>query len=378
METNNAIVQNWDDLELHTDLLRGIYAYGFEKPSEIQKKAIYPIISKKDVIAQAQSGTGKTGSFSISSLQLVDVDIKETQILIIAPTRELASQIHGVITTLGSCMDGLITKLLVGGTSVQSDIESIKKNKPHVVVGCTGRIYDLMMRKKLNVHTVKLFVLDECDVMLSGKFKDQIYEIFQYFNQEVQVAVFSATLPIHVVELTDKFMRDPVKIIMKPEELSLDGIEQTFVAVENDNQKFETLKHLFSTLCVNQSIIYCNSVNRVVDLYDAMKKDGFSVSCIHSNMDKTDREDVFKQFRKGDTRVLISSDITARGIDIQQVSTVINFDITGSVHTYLHRIGRSGRYGRKGLAINFVTRNDIRQMKYIEDFYKIEIGELKA
>ncbi len=159
METNNAIVQNWDDLELHTDLLRGIYAYGFEKPSEIQKKAIYPIISKKDVIAQAQSGTGKTGSFSISSLQLVDVDIKETQILIIAPTRELASQIHGVITTLGSCMDGLITKLLVGGTSVQSDIESIKKNKPHVVIGCTGRIYDLMMRKKINVHTVKLFVL---------------------------------------------------------------------------------------------------------------------------------------------------------------------------------------------------------------------------
>lgn len=374
---DNKDIQNWDDLNLHTGLLRGIYAYGFEKPSEIQKKAILPVISKNDVVAQAQSGTGKTGTFSISSLQLVDLSLNETQGLIIAPTRELATQIHSVLNAIGSCMDGLVTKLLVGGTSVQGDISSIKKNIPHIVVGCSGRIYDLIMRKKLNVNTVKLFILDECDVMLSGKFKEQIYDIFQFFNQEVQVAVFSATLPSQVIELTDKFMREPIKIIMKKEELSLDGIDQTYVAVDNDNMKFDILKHLYGTLCVNQSIIYCNSVTRVIDLYNGMKHDGFSVSCIHSNMDKNERQEVFNSFKKGDTRVLISSDITARGIDIQQVSTVINFDITNSVHTYLHRIGRSGRYGRKGLAINFITRGDIRQMKYLEDFYKIQINEFK-
>jgi translation initiation factor 4A len=234
----------------------------------------------------------------------------------------------------------------------------------------------MIRRKYLNTSDVKLLVLDEADEMLSQGFKEQIYNIFQYLNESIQVALFSATLPEDIMKLTQKFMRNPVKITMKKENLNLECIKQHFVALQDDNMKFNTLKDIFSTISVSQCIIYCNSVNRVVDLHRGMLNDGFSVSAIHSSMDKSERERVFTDFRMGKFRVLISSNVTARGIDIQQVSTVINFDIPKCVHTYLHRIGRSGRWGRKGLAINFITKRDIYAMKNIESHYNINITEL--
>jgi translation initiation factor 4A len=234
----------------------------------------------------------------------------------------------------------------------------------------------MIKRKYLHVNAVKLFVLDEADEMLSSGFKEQIYNIFQYFNDNIQVALFSATIPDEIMILTQKFMRNPVKITVKREELTLACIKQYFLAVYNDHAKYEMLKQLFSTISINQSIIYCNSVRRVVELYDAMVEEGYSVCKIHSDTDKAERDRMFSMFRNGKYRVLISSNVTARGIDIQQVSTVINFDIPRCVHTYLHRIGRSGRWGRKGLAINFVTKKDIYDMKKIETHYKINIDEL--
>ena len=371
-------VNTWDDLNLKTDLLRGIYAYGFENPSDIQKKGIFPIINGNDVIAQAQSGSGKTGTFSISSLQSIDTNINETQVIIIAPTRELANQIQSVLTNIGNNMNELCVKSLVGGTSIKNDISHMRKQIPHIIVGCAGRILDMIHRKRINVETVKLFILDEADEMLSGGFKEQIYEIFKYFDENVQVAIFSATMPDEVLQLTEKFMRTPVKIIVKKEELTLECIEQKYVALYSDQDKFEMLKNIFEMISINQCIIYCNSVRRVNELYEAMSNAGFSVCAIHSSMEKVDREAVFKTFRSGGSRVLISSDVTARGIDIQQVSTVINFDIPNNVHTYLHRIGRSGRWGRKGLAVNFITKRDINQMKNIETHYKINISELQS
>jgi len=369
-------VKSWDELDLNTNLLRGVYAHGFEVPSEIQKKAILPILQNKDVIAQAQSGTGKTGTFAISALQQVDVTRDATQTVIIAPTRELATQIISVVDTLGTFIDGLRTHLLVGGTSVQNDISKLRNASPHIVVGCSGRIFDMIKRRHLNMNTVRLFILDEADEMLSQGFKEQIHTIFQYLNEDVQVAIFSATLPSEVLQITDKFMKNPVNIIMKREDLSLDGIEQRYVAMYNDSQKFDMLKQLFETLTISQSIIYTNNVKRVVDLYDAMVRENFPVCCIHSSMDHEQRAQAFADFRGGKYRVLISSNVTARGIDIQQVGTVINFDIPNCVHTYLHRIGRSGRWGRKGLAINFVTEEDIHIMKRIESHYSISIKEL--
>jgi len=371
-------IENWDDLNIKTDLLRGIYAYGYEKPSEIQRKAIPHIISKKDTIAQAQSGMGKTGTFSIGVLELIDVSLPQTQAIILAPTHELATQIHGVITALGSMLEGLSVKLLIGGTSIQKDVESMSANIPHVIVGTTGRVYDMIRRRYLTVSGVKILVLDEADEMLSKGFKEQIYNIFQNFNSSMQVAIFSATLPDEILELTSKFMHSPIRITMKTEELNLNCIKQYFVALPSDRDKYETIKDLFSVITVSQSIIYCNSVHRVNELHQAMTAEGYSVCCIHSSMTVDDREREFQKFRIGEYRCLISSNVTARGIDIQQVSTVINFDIPKCPHTYLHRIGRSGRWGRKGMAINFVTKYDIQLMRMIENHYKITMEELPA
>ena len=374
-EIKSNTIEKWDEFDIKPELLRGIYAYGFENPSDIQKKAILPIIQGNDVIAQAQSGSGKTGTFSISTLQVIDIAVQKTQAIILAPTHELVKQISDVITKLGGMMEGLKVKTLVGGTSTHTDVCYFAENTPHVIVGTSGRVFDMFNRRVVNTADIKLFVMDEADEMLSKGFKEQIYNIFQYFNANIQVALFSATLPDEILELTKKFMRNPIEIVIKPEKLTLECIAQYYIALANDNAKYEMLKNLFSIISVSQCIIYCNSVPRVADLYKAMIEEGFSVCCIHSSMDKSEREQEFTQFRRGAYRVLISSNITARGIDIQQVSTVINFDVPKNACTYLHRIGRSGRWGRKGRAINFVTRYDIENIKKIEDYYKINIEE---
>ena len=371
-------IESWDDLSLDENILRSIYNYGFERPSEIQKKAIYPIIEGTDLIAQAQSGTGKTGAFVVGSLSRIDLSLVQTQIVILAPTHELVNQIHAVVLNLSTFMTGLVTKTLVGGTSVMDEIQEMKANPPHIVVGCTGRVFDMMKRGALNTRHVKTCILDEADEMLSVGFKDQIYNIFQMLPSNVQVVLFSATMPEPIVRITEKFMRNPTKIMMAPEELNLDGIKQYYVAMYNDHAKYDRLKELFQSLSASQTIIYANNVARVMDLYNAMIEDGFSVCCIHSNMTKPERKDVISKFQKGNYRMLISSNITARGIDVQQVNTVINFDIPRSMETYLHRIGRSGRWGRKGVAINFVTKHDVFCMRNIEEYYKISIEELPA
>ena len=369
---------NWDDYEINDDVLRGIYAYGYEKPSPIQKRAIQPLMDKKDIIAQAQSGTGKTGAFSIGVLNKINVEDFSVQAMILSPTRELSMQSMDVISKIGSYVKGLRVQLLVGGTSTFEDIQLLEKNTPHIIVGCPGRTFDMIKRGYVNTATINLFILDEADELLSFGFKEQIYNIFQYLTPTCQIGLFSATMPPDVTTLSNKFMRDPLSILVKSEMLTLEGISQFYIALESDSMKFTTLKDLYSTLSISQCIIYCNSVKRVEDLYEAMTEDGFSVSRIHSNMDKHDREQAYRDFKSGKNRILISSNVTARGIDIQQVSTVINFDVPKDHHTYLHRIGRSGRWGRKGTSINFVTKYDMKTLKLLEQYYNIEIKELPA
>jgi superfamily II DNA/RNA helicase len=378
LEQENAvkIFNSWDELELDNDLLRGIYSYGFEKPSSIQSKAIFPILQGSDLIAQAQSGTGKTGSFSIGALSKVVISDNSNQILIMAPTHELAHQIASVINGLSSMMNGIRIKTLVGGSSIDDDAEEMRKNPPHIVVGCPGRIYDMIRRRHINANKLKLVILDEADEMLSSGFKEQVYNVFKYLNKNVQIALFSATLPNNIFQITNKFMRNPVKICVKAESLTLEGIKQYFIGVNDDREKYLTLKDLYQHISVSQCIIYANSVKRVIDLYEAMKEDSFPVCCLHSSMDKFEREKVFKDFRSGLSRVLISSNVTSRGIDIQQVGIVINFDVPKDIHNYLHRIGRSGRWGRKGTAINLITRRDVPKIKEIEQYYNTQIEEL--
>jgi translation initiation factor 4A len=374
---SDTYINDWEEIkEIPDKVLHGIYAHGFDKPSPIQSKAIIPLIKGKDVIAQAQSGTGKTGSFAVAVLSLINVNENSCQAIILAHTRELARQICDVVSSISGYLEGFKYQLLVGGNPTELDAKLLKETVPHLIIGCPGRVHDMIRRKHLSTKDMKIIILDEADEMLSPGFKEQVYNIFQYLPKDIQVGLFSATLPSDLLTLTQKFMRDPVKILVKSEMLTLEGITQYYIALEDDGQKYSCLKDLFNSLTVSQCIIYCNSVRRVSDLYEAMKEDKFPVCCIHSGMEKEERNESYNQFKNGKYRVLISSNVTARGIDIQQVSIVVNFDIPRDIHTYLHRIGRSGRWGRKGVGINFVTRRDIKKINEIEAYYNTEIKEL--
>lgn len=377
----NYVINQWDDevLDLKPNLLRGIYAFGFEKPSSIQQKALYPMTLRpaKDIIAQAQSGTGKTGAFVTGILQIIDTNNPVTQALILAPTHELAGQTKQVMDNIGRFLK-IKTQLLVGGTSVERDKQLLIEETPHVVIGTPGRVHDMFRRKYLNSNTLQLLVIDEADEMLSSGFKEQMYKIFQYTPNDIQIGLFSATMPTDLQELTEKFLRHPVKILVKAEQLTLQGIAQYYINLEDDLQKYETIKDLFASLTVSQAIIYCNSTRRVDDLQEAMTSDNFPVKKIHGKMPDDERKSVHKEFKAGGCRVLITSDLFARGIDVQQVSIVINFDIPRNEHTYLHRIGRSGRWGRKGIAINFQTKHDATRLKKFEEYYQTQIAEMPS
>jgi translation initiation factor 4A len=369
----------WEDLEeLDSNLLRGIYAYGFDNPSIIQQKSILSFFERKDMIAQAQSGTGKTGAFSVGVLQNVDLTVRKVQAVILAPTRELAKQIYDVVTGLSVFMKALKIQLLVGGTSTEQDVSSLKNETPHIIVGCPGRIHDMIRRNQVKGSDIKMIVLDEADEMLSSGFKEQVYNIFNFLNSSVQVCLFSATMPEELHALSSNFLRNPVKILVKLDQLTLEGIVQHLIALEDDSHKYNTLKDIFNMVSITQTIIYCNSIKRVTDLTEAMIQDNFPVCCIHSGMEKSERDAAFRDFKCGKHRVLISSNVTARGIDVQNVGVVINFDVPKDVHTYLHRIGRSGRWGRKGVAINFVTRWDIKKIKEFEVYYNTVITEMPS
>ncbi|KAK9670782.1 translation initiation factor eIF4A, partial [Basidiobolus ranarum] len=351
IQTNwDEVVDNFDNMNLRDDLLRGIYAYGFERPSAIQQRAILPVIKKYDVIAQAQSGTGKTATFSISILQSLDVEIKECQALVLAPTRELAVQIQKVLIAIGDFMN-IESHACIGGRTVREDIEKLQSGV-HVVVGTPGRVYDMINRGAFRTDYLKMFVLDEADEMLSRGFKDQIYEIFQLLPTEVQVVLLSATMPADVLEVTSKFMRDPIRILVKRDELTLEGIKQFYVAVEKEDWKLDTLSDLYETVTITQAVIFCNTRRKVDWLTEKLHEREFTVSAMHGDMEQEQREVIMKEFRSGSSRVLITTDLLARGIDVQQVSLVINYDIPSNRENYIHRIGRGGRFGRKGVAIN--------------------------
>lgn len=376
MDKETKIFENFDDMGLKENLLRGIYSYGFEKPSIIQKRAIVPIVKGKDVIAQAQSGTGKTGTFSVAVLEKINTNLNVCQAIIVSPIRELARQTHDVITNLSVHLDVKIN-LCIGGTDLVKNYRDFD-GVVHIVVGTPGRIYDLINRRVIKTKDIKLFVIDEADEMLSFGFQDQIKDIIEKIPVDTQICLFSATMPPEILELSERFMRNPEKILVKNEELTLEGIKQFYVAVGEDRYKFSVLKDLYKTITLGQTIIYVNTIRRVERLSQQLEEENFPVVYIHGNMEQNERNVIMKQFRSGSSRVLITTDLLARGIDIQQVSLVINYDLPSirKKENYIHRIGRSGRYGRKGVAINFVTNNDFRTKEELEKFYNTQIDEV--
>lgn len=366
--------ETFDSMNLDDNILRGIYSYGFEYPSEVQKKGIVAVINGQDTIVQAQSGTGKTATFSISLLSKIG-DEKSIQGVIISPTRELATQSFKVINSIGHYTDISIS-LCIGGESVITNIENIKNKNPQIIVATPGRMLDLIEKRGLSTSDIKTLIVDEADELLSRGFKDQMYQILQKMPESLNISLFSATIPSEMFEVSNKFMRNPLKILVKNENLTLEGIKQYFIKLQRPDYKLDVLIDLYQYISVSQTIIYCNDKRRVDFVTRKLTNSGFTVSSIHGNMDSKDRVDIMNSFRNGETRILISTDLLARGIDIQQISLVINYEIPLSKENYIHRIGRSGRFGRKGVAINLISRYEISRLREIEEFYSTQIEPL--
>jgi len=369
-------VTDFDDMNLRPALLRGVYGYGYERPSVIQQRAIIPLAKGYDLIAQSQSGTGKTGAFTIGLLERVDPSSPRVQALVLEPTRELAAQTAFVIDSIAMHMD-IVVHAAVGGTAVHKDAAVLKKGA-HVISGTPGRVKDLIRRGLLSLEDLKLIVLDEADEMLSKGFLDDIKDLVSLLPKETQVGLFSATLPPDVLEVTNNFMRDPVRITMKKEDLTLEGIRQFYVDCGREEYKLDTLIDIYDRLSVSQSVVFVNTRRKVDWLAHELDQRDFTVACIHSDLAPDQRSTVMEHFRLGRSRILIATDLVARGIDVGGVGFVINYDVSKNFENYIHRIGRSGRFGRKGLAINFVVRSEYGLLRDLAAFYNTEIPELTS
>ncbi len=382
MTDNSATIQDelrmyetFDEMGLSDDLTRGIYSYGFENPSKIQQLAIVPMSKHTDILAQSQSGTGKTGAFTVGSLSVVDTSIKAPQVLVICPTRELAQQTERVARALGNYM-GLKVLSATGGNQLRSDISSLKAGA-QFIVGTPGRIFDLIRRGDLSVEHIKYVILDEADQMLEDLFAEQIKAILDNkFPANTHLALFSATMPQNVLEIAENYLNNPVRILLPPDEVTLDGIKQYYVSLEREDWKLPVLLDLYQQIAVNQALIYVNKRQKAEWLAKQLSAQGFTLEYIHGEMEVGERKKRMEDFRSGQVRVLISTDLLARGIDVQQVSLVVNYELPIQRENYVHRIGRSGRYGKKGVAINLVYGDELNTLKEIEKHYSTTVSEL--
>ena len=365
----------FDTMELDNDLIRGIYSYGFEQPSTIQQLAIVPMKLKNDILAQAQSGTGKTGAFTIGSLSVVDPTRKAPQIIVICPTRELSQQIERVAEAIG-CYMNIKVLSATGGNPVRNDIQLLK-NGAQFIVGTPGRIFDLIRRGDLGLEHIKYLIFDEADQLLEDLFAEQIKAILNNnFPKTTNLALFSATMPQNILDIAEKYLNDPVRILLPKDEVTLEGIKQYYVDIEREEWKLPVLLDLYQQITVNQALIYVNKRQKAEWLVKQLSLHGFTLEYIHGDMEVHERKKRMEDFRSGSTRVLISTDLLARGIDVQQVSLVINYEMPVQRENYVHRIGRSGRYGKKGVAINLICGNEVESIKEIEEYYETIIEEL--
>ena len=378
---NNITFNSFDDMEfLSFDLMKGIFDYGFKSPSRIQNLTIKNINDGYDIIAQSQSGTGKTGAFTIGALSVIDVAQNYPQVIIMATTRDLATQIHYVISNISKHMNIRIS-LAIGGTRIVGTNRDPYKHirTSHVIIGTPGRIYDYINRKAFDSKKIKMFVMDEADALLKDDFIEQIQAIYNELDSAAQVVIFSATYSDEIIAIAESITQEPKKkILMKYEELSLDLIKQYKVEVRYENIKYSTLADLYTKLQIGQCIIFVNSISTVNMLDKRLTKDGFGVSKIHGDLTTEQRTAVLKDFRLGLSRVLLATDILSRGIDIEQIGIVINYDMPRDFASYIHRIGRSGRFGKIGVAINFITNNDHENLYALEDHYKIKIDDMPS
>lgn len=373
METK---IDNFDGLNLSENLLKGIYLHGFTQPSAIQIKGINSINTGKDCILQSQSGTGKTATYLLGVMNRLEVNEKSCQAIIITPTRELADQVFNVACVLSKYTTFKIVKC-VGGTDITQSQNELKTAS--VVVGTIGRIFHMITNKKINTHKLKMIVLDEADDLLFDGIPDKVSEIFDKSPIGIQVLLISATMCMNVFNFSKRFMHDPIKILLKNNEIVVDLISQFYIDIETEEFKFDTLLDLYNLISTSQVIIFCNTIRKVEWLEQNLKQNNFPITVIHSNMTQDQRDEVVKEFRDGKTRLLLTTDLLSRGIDIPQVNMVVNYDLPPNKETYIHRIGRCGRFDKKGVSITMIKSTDpydIKTLNRMKYYYKMDIKEM--
>lgn len=372
-------IDNFEDMNLSYDLLHGIISYGFERPSYVQSYAIQLFNLNRDIVVQSQSGTGKTGAFLIGALNRIDPNINGCQLLVILPTRELARQVYTVCSDISTYMN-IKTLLFVRDDTNRinfTETRNILNNNPCIVIGTPGKVCYFIDKNILKFNFIKFIIMDEADELLKDEFLKDIQKIVKNCSY-VNICLFSATMPEKFMNTINQFLINPIIHILKPEELTLDGIKQYYILVKNYSDKFNVLKELYNKMSINQAIIYVNEKKRASELKSLLAQQGFTISVIHGSLSTEERNNIMLQFKSGKTRILISTDLLSRGIDIQQISVVINYELPDRerMDSYIHRIGRSGRFGRKGIAINLVHIRELYKIEAIQKMYHTVVDEM--
>lgn len=369
-------INDFEDMTFLSEALyMGICEYGFKIPSQIQAKTIHIINSGADLIAQSQSGTGKTGAFAIGSLSNINPNYNYPQVILLSNARILACQTAKVVENIALRMN-INVCVCIGGQKGNTHNNVQEAKNAHVLVGTPGRIRELICKKIFDGNKIRTLIMDETDVLLKDDFKNQIMDIVKHVGKNTQICVFSATFTKETLEQTENFLRDPYRITVEKEKLSLDCIRQYNVNVKFDKAKLFTLIDLHSQLFISQMIIFVNSIRTANYLRDKLMDVGIEAGLVHGKQNHIDRENILKEFRLSNLKTLITTDVMCRGVDFDDLKLVINYDMAPDAETYIHRVGRSGRYGGQGVAINLCTYDDMHKLKILERVYNIKIEEM--
>ncbi len=365
----------FSELNLSNEVQKALSAMGFEEATPIQTKAIPPIFEGKDIIGQAQTGTGKTCAFGIPAVEMLDPAVSGIQVLVLCPTRELAVQISEELKNVCKFKRGVKILPIYGGQSIERQIFALK-SKPQIIIGTPGRIMDHMRRHTLKLGSLKMVILDEADEMLNMGFREDIDTILSGVSEDRQTLLFSATMPSEIMELTKLYQKDAALVKTVHKELTIPNIEQYYLEVR-ESSKPELLCRLIDAKNIKLGLVFCNTKKRVDDLTSALQTRGYSAEALHGDMKQSERDRVMNKFRKGMIEILVATDVAARGIDVNNIEAVFNYDIPNDEEYYVHRIGRTGRAGKAGVSYSFIFGRDIYKLRDIQRYTKSEILPMK-
>ena len=373
-DTANKI--HFSDYMLHKDILKALDLLGLNTPTPIQREVIPHVLQKHDCIAQAQTGSGKTASYAIPLCELVEWEENKPQVMILTPTRELAMQVQQEITDIGK-LKRIKAPALYGKQSFKGQEKDLKQ-KSHMVVGTPGRVLDHLERGTLFTGCIGYLVIDEADEMFHMGFIEQVEQILSYLPNDRVTLLFSATMPKEVVRLAEQYMHNPVQITIEGEQLSSRKITHSYYSCDgmHTDERIDLLKNILKVHNPDSCIIFANMRSEVEDIYDALWDDGFSCGRLHGGMEQWERTEVMRDFKKGLFRYLVATDVAARGIDVENISLVVNYELPHERETYIHRIGRTGRAGQNGMAVSLLERYEQSELKALEKLLEQEIAEL--